>query len=92
MEPSELSFVVEQGFALVILLLLPVLVAAALGSLIAGALGSLLGLQDQGISTISRTLSVLLALAFLTQTLGSETVGYGKALWSELANVGVGAS
>jgi flagellar biosynthesis protein FliQ len=85
---SELVAVVQQGLGLAILLVLPIVGAALVGSLVASVLATVAGLQDQTAALIARTLAVILAAVLIAEGAATETRTFTSEWWSRLPEIG----
>jgi flagellar biosynthesis protein FliQ len=88
MNGSGLELVVQQGFGLVVLLLLPLVGAAAVSATAAGMLAARVGVQDTTVTLVARALAVVLAIGLTLDTLTSQTLAFTVGLWEQLAEVG----
>jgi len=85
---SELVAVVQQGIGLAILVVLPIVGAALVGSLVASVLASVTGLQDQTIALIARTLAVIVAAVLVVENAAEETRAFTAKWWAQLPEIG----
>ena len=87
MSPWVLDWV-REAMGVAVLLALPFVGAALAGCVVAGLLAWLLGLQDPAVSTIARTVTVVVALVLLAGTIGEQLRTYVHDAWSELPRIG----
>jgi hypothetical protein len=85
---SELGALVQEGLGRAVLAVVPLVVAALLGSAVAGWLAVRIGLQDPTVAGVLRGLAVLGALVLVGDDLAADARSLAGAAWSELAAVG----
>jgi flagellar biosynthesis protein FliQ len=85
---SEVVAVVQQGLGLAILVVLPLLGAALVGSLAASVLATVTGLQDQTVALIARTLAVIVAAVLVAESAAEEARAFTASWWAQLADIG----
>lgn len=85
---SELVDVVQQGLGLAILLVLPIVGAALVGSLVASMLATMTGLQDQTVALIARTLAVIVAAVLVVESAAEEARAFTSRWWAQLPEIG----
>lgn len=79
---DALGLAIREGFGLVILSVLPLLVIAAAAALLIGLLGDSLGIRDPAFGQIVRGLAVLLAIGLLIDGIASGTVEFAIRSWT----------
>lgn len=85
---SELGALVQEGLGHAVLALLPLVVAALLGSALAGWLALRVGLQDPVAAGVLRGLAVLGALALFADELVVDARRVADEAWSALPSAG----
>jgi flagellar biosynthesis protein FliQ len=85
---SETVAVVQQGLGLAILVVLPIVGAALVGSLVASVLAMVTGLQDQTIAVIARTLAVIVAAVLVVESAAGEIRELTSQWWAKLPQIG----
>lgn len=88
MSGVAIELVVEQAFGLVVLLLLPLVAAAAVSATAAGMLAARVGVQDTTVTLVARALAVVLAIGLTLDVLSGETLAFTTGLWDQLGDVG----
>jgi flagellar biosynthesis protein FliQ len=79
---------VQQGLGLAILVVVPIVGAALVGSLAASVLSTVAGLQDQTVALIARTLAVILATVLVVESAAEEARAFTAEWWSQLPDIG----
>ncbi len=85
---SELGALVQEGLGQAVLAVVPLVIAALLGSALAGWLALRVGLQDPVAAGVLRGLAVLGALALVADDLAADARAMAEQAWSTLALVG----
>jgi type III secretory pathway component EscS len=79
---------VQEALGLGVLVALPFVAAAVVGSIVAGLLQWLSGLQDPVVGTIARAVAIVVALVLLAGPLAGQLRTYAREAWAELPRVG----
>lgn len=82
------ALMVQQAFGLAVLLLLPVVGAAAVSATAAGMLAARVGVQDTTVTLVARALAVVLAIGLTLDAVTSETLAFTTGLWEQLGDIG----
>lgn len=85
---SELGPLVQEALGGAVLAVVPLLLAALVGSALAGWMAVRLGLQDTATAAVLRGMMVLLALVLMAEGLAARAQDLTTEAWSELAAVG----
>ena len=89
-DPS-IDLVIRQGFGLVVLLALPLVIAAAIAAAAAGMLAARVGVQDPTVTLVVRALAVVLAIGLTLESLAGQTLQFTRGAWGQLADVEMAA-
>lgn len=82
---------VQDGFALVLEIAVPLLVAALVGVLAAAAIARAFGIQDAAMGLLTRAIAVLVAITILGAGWAASVTTFTADAWSSLAALGRGA-
>lgn len=85
---AEVALLVQQAFGLTILLLLPLVAAAAVSATAAGMLAARLGINDPTVTLVARALALVLALGLTLDALTQQTLSFTTTVWDRLGEVG----
>lgn len=85
---TELFDIVRDMLMLAVTVLLPLVVAGVAGAVVGGLVVLWLGLQDQGLATMIRGLSVLAALAFTGAAAFDGAVDQTASAWGHVEGLG----
>ena len=81
---AELAELIREAFALTVVGLAPLWVAAAAVAILVGLLGAALGIRDGALAQIARALAVVVALALLGRGLASATLDFAVHSWTAM--------
>jgi flagellar biosynthesis protein FliQ len=87
---STLVELVHAGFALVLAIAVPLLLAALAGVLVAAVIARGFGVQDAAMGMLARAVAVLVALMVLGAGWAASMVAFTDEAWSGLAALGRG--
>ncbi|HWB79421.1 MAG TPA: hypothetical protein VG755_30875 [Nannocystaceae bacterium] len=81
---------VQDGFALVLEIAVPLFVAALAGVLAAAAIARAFGIQDAAMGLLTRGIAVLVAITIFGAGWAASVTGFTRDAWSGLAALGRG--
>jgi flagellar biosynthesis protein FliQ len=87
---SALVELVHGGFALVLAIAVPLLVAALAGVVVAAAISRAFGIQDAALGLLARSIAVLVAVVVLGAGWAASTTQFTGDAWGSLAAIGRG--
>ena len=87
MSPDDLVHAVTSGFWLVVVLLLPFVLVAALSGAAASALAGFVGVHDPTVARVVRVLAVFVVVGLTMATTGDAAVEYARETWAGLGGV-----
>ncbi|PRQ07010.1 flagellar biosynthetic protein FliQ [Enhygromyxa salina] len=79
---DALSLAIREGFALVLVGVLPLIGVAAVAAILVGLLCGSLGIRDAALGQIVRALAVVLALALVISSMAASTLEFASRCWA----------